>query len=81
MAIIAVGQGRRAAATTLLGAADRWRTEMGYPIPTRDRLAVNDALRVLGTDDTTPDAAWRSGQALGLDDAVTLALDAAHDPT
>ena len=26
------------------------------------------------------DAAWRTGQALGLDDAVTLALDGAHDP-
>ena len=81
VAIAALGQGRKSRATTLLAAAARWRTELGFPIPTRDRPAVDDALRVLGTDDTTPDAAWRSGQALGLDDAVTLALDAAHDPT
>ena len=48
----------------------------GIPAPPRDLQAVNDAIRVL-TGDATPDAAWRTGQALGLDDAVALALDAA----
>ena len=48
---------------------------MGSPLPPRDLQAVNGAIRVLTADDATPDAAWRTGQALGLDDAVTLALD------
>ncbi len=79
VAIDALGQGRSSRAATLLAAASRWRIAIGFPIPTRDRQAVNDAIRVLTTDDRTLDAAWRTGQALGLDDAVTLALDAAHD--
>ena len=68
VAIAARGQGRTSRAMTLLAAAARGRSEMGFPIPH-------------GAGDTVPDEAWRSGQALGLDDAVTLALDAAPDPT
>jgi hypothetical protein len=35
---------------------------------------------MLTTGESAPDAAWRAGQALRLDDAVSLALDATHDP-
>ncbi len=78
VAVDALGQGRNSRAATLLAAATRWRTAMGSPLPPRALQAVNGAIQVL-TGDATPDAAWRTGQALGLDDAVTLALDAAHD--
>ncbi len=81
VAIDALGQGGNSRAATLLAAATQWRTAMGFPIPPRDRPAVNDAIRVLTTGDATPDAAWRTGQTLPLDDAVTLALDAARDST
>ena len=43
VAIDALGQGRNSRAATLLAAAARWRTAMGFPVPTRDRQAVNDA--------------------------------------
>ncbi len=77
VAIDALGQGRNSRAATLLAAATQWRIAIGFPVPVRDREAVTGAIRVLTTGDGTPDVAWRAGQALGLDDAVTLALDAA----
>ena len=80
VAIDSLRQGRTGRAATLLAAAARWRTVMGFPIPPRDGQAVNDAIRVLTGADAGPDSSWLTGQRLGLDDAVTLALDAAHDP-
>ena len=61
VAIDALGQGRNSRAATLLAAAARWRTAIGFPVPPRDRQAVNGAIRVLTTGDATPDAAWRDG--------------------
>jgi predicted ATPase/class 3 adenylate cyclase len=76
VAIAALGQGGDSRAATLLATAAQWRTEIGFPIPTRQSADVDDAIQVLSTGD----AAWPSGRALGLDDAVTLALDAVTDP-
>jgi predicted ATPase/class 3 adenylate cyclase len=81
VAVASLGQGRTSRASTLLAAAARWRTELGFPIPARNGLIVTDAVQVLSADGAEPDAAWRSGHALGLDDAVTVALGARDDPT
>jgi hypothetical protein len=40
-----------------------------------DRGTVSDARRVLSAGGATLDVAWQTGHHLGLDDAVTLALD------
>ena len=78
VAIDALRQGRTGRAATLLAAAAQWRTVMGFPIPPRDGQAVNDD-PVLTSADAGPDSSWLMGQGPGLDDAVTLALDASHD--
>ncbi len=77
VAITTLAQGDHRRAATLLGATDRWRTAMGFPVPSRDRESLNNAEGALRAGDAALDAAWQAGHHLGLDEAVDLALDAA----
>jgi predicted ATPase/class 3 adenylate cyclase len=72
VAISATGRGDHRRAAMLLGATDRWRAAMAFPVPPRDepeRSAASAALR-----DATLDSAWQLGRELSLEDAVMVAL-------
>jgi tetratricopeptide (TPR) repeat protein len=80
LAINAAGQGGHRRAAILLGATDRWRSAMGFPVPPRDQPARGAAMSVLTTHHhPSLDAAWQTGRDLSVDDAVSLALAAGDE--
>jgi predicted ATPase/DNA-binding CsgD family transcriptional regulator len=80
LAAVALHQGRPAAATRLLAAADTIRTDIGVPPSVTDRVAYQDALTAaqiaLGED--AFDHAWKTGGASHLDEIIAEALQVAQ---
>jgi tetratricopeptide (TPR) repeat protein len=76
-ASLAVVQGDVRRAARLWGAAERLRQEIGSPMPPlwQARYERFVALAKRRLDEVSFSASWREGQRIGLDEAVTYALD------
>ena len=69
------------AGARLFGASERLREELGAPIPASERIRYETGLAMTrsAVGDEAYERAWTAGRALSLDEAVSEALDIAHE--
>jgi len=79
VAVVRVRRADDKRAAMLLGATDKWRSALGFPVPPRDQQARSEALTAIAARGATFDSAWEAGRELSLEDAITLALGAGDD--
>jgi len=81
LALVAARLAQPLRSAALLGAAEAARAHSGLPVPAIQRARTEEMADQRTTaDDDGPNAAWRAGATLSLDEAVSLALSSTIDP-